>query len=352
MPSCIFMSAVKLSVLIAALVSVPFPEVESQGVQNDKPRILIITTGGTIASRTSAPMIEGHELVQAVPQLLDHADISVEEFSRVGSSQMTPDHWMRLARLINAQFAADPELKGIVITHGTDTMDETAYFLNLTVKSSRPVILVGSMRSSNEISPDGPANLLNAVRVACAPESLGKGVMIVLNESISAARETVKLHNRRVETFQSPDFGFLGQVNPDGVYFYRAPLHRHTANSDFSLPENGLPNVAIIADYTGFDPALLDRYTSTEFDGLVINTFAGGRLSGGMREALSGISRANFPVVICSRVPAGRIAGAPEYDYPAILSRDLPAQKARILLTLALTRSRGLDDIRRYFEVY
>ncbi|MDH3735108.1 MAG: asparaginase domain-containing protein, partial [Gemmatimonadota bacterium] len=145
-------------------------------------KVLIITTGGTIASRAGAPQTSGDSLVAAVPELLDHAQIEVEEFIRVGSSQLTPRHWLAIAKRVNERFAADPDLMGIVITHGTDTMDETGFFLNLTVRDVRPVVLVGSMRTSTEISADGPANLLNAVRVAVTPEARGMGVMLVLNE--------------------------------------------------------------------------------------------------------------------------------------------------------------------------
>ena len=151
-------------------------------------KLLIITTGGTIASRTDAPLVDGPALVQAVPQLLDYARIEVEEFSVIGSSKMTPAHWLALAKRINEIYSSDDDLDGIVITHGTDTMEETAYFLNLTVQWDRPVVLVGSMRSSNEVSADGPANMINAVRVASSDQAVGQGVLVVLNEDIRPFR--------------------------------------------------------------------------------------------------------------------------------------------------------------------
>ena len=153
---------------------VNFPvALQAQENSQANPDVLILTTGGTIASRTNAPLIAGPVLVQAVPQLTEHANISVEEFSVIGSSQMTPAHWLGLAKRINTLFAENADLAGIVITHGTDTLEETAYFLNLTVKYDRPVVLVGSMRSADEISADGPANLINAVRVAVDKQAIG-----------------------------------------------------------------------------------------------------------------------------------------------------------------------------------
>lgn len=320
--------------------------------QEALPRVVIITTGGTIASSPGGSLA-GDSLVAAVPQLLEHADVRVEEIYRIGSSQMTPDHWLTLGQRIDQIFAEDAALAGVVVTHGTDTLEETAFFLNLTVRDPRPVVLVGSMRSANAISADGPANLINAVRVAVTPEAAGHGVLVVLNEDIAAARDVWKTHNQRVETFRSSDLGFLGYADPDAVVFERRTLRPHTSATPFDLTDiASLPNVAIVSDYTGADGALLARAAEDGAEGVVVITFAGGRLSAGMREGVRAATAAGLPVVLASRVPGGRIIGEPAEPLGALLASDLPAHKARILLMLGLARSRDLAELRRLFETY
>lgn len=325
----------------------------AQDTAGPRPHVLILTTGGTIASRTDAPLIDGPELVQAVPQLLDHAEVRVEEFSVIGSSKMTPDHWLRLAKRINEIYANDEHLAGIVITHGTDTMEETAYFLNLTVQWDRPVVLVGSMRSSNEVSADGPANLINAVRVATSDQALGQGVLVVLNEDISAAREVWKTDNRRVQAFGGSNVGHLGTVDPDGVRFYVRSLQPHTTASEFDISDvNSLPDVLIFSDFTGLNESVVRHFGNQPMDGLVVRTFAGGRMSAGLLAGLRGISDRGMPIVVTSRVPKGRIVSPPDYEFPAIVSRGQQDNKARILLMLALTKTSDPDEIQRIFATY
>jgi L-asparaginase type II len=254
---------------------------------------------------------------------------------------MTPGHWLRLAKRINQIFQQDSNVAGVVITHGTDTLEETAFFLNLTVRDSRPVVVVGSMRTSSEISADGPANLLNGVRVAVSAQAVGKGVLVVLNEDIAAARDVWKTDNRRVQTFRSPELGFLGFADPD------------TLESEFDVSGvDSLPNVVLVSDYAGFDGSLIDHLVSTRPDGMVVATFAGGRMSAGARRAVQRAAEAGIPLVIASRVPGGRIVGNPLGDTAAIVSRDLPSHKARILLMLALTRTGEIQEIQRIFDIY
>jgi len=317
------------------------------------PEVLILTTGGTIASRTNAPLIAGPALVQAVPQLTEHASISVEEFSVIGSSQMTPAHWLGLAKRINTLFAENADLAGIVITHGTDTLEETAYFLNLTVKVDRPVVMVGSMRSADEISADGPANLINAVRVAVDRQAIGQGVLVVLNEDISAARDVWKTDNRRVHTFNASNVGHIGTVDPDGVRFYHQLLQPHTTSSEFDVSNlEALARVFILSDFTGIDESLVVAFGKQDMDGLVVRTFAGGRMSVGMRAGLAALEKVGVPTVITSRVPGGRIVAAPAYEFPAVIANGQPDNKARILLMLALTRSSGTAELQRIFDTY
>jgi L-asparaginase type II len=318
-----------------------------------KPRITILTTGGTIASRVGASMQDGGSLVAAVPQLADHADITVEELARVGSSQITPVHWLAFAKKINALFRDDRALRGIVVTHGTDTLEETSFFLNLAVRDSRPVVVTGAMRAANEVSADGPANLVNAVRVAVADDAIGKGVLVALNENIASARDVWKTDNRRMDTFRSPELGFLGFVDPDGVVFYRTPARAHTTRSEFDVTGlEALPTVPLVADYAGFDGGAVDGLVALKPAGVVVSSFAGGRLSAGARKGVERAVGAGIPVVISSHVPGGRIVGNPVGDLKAVIARDLSPNKARILLMLALTRSRELANIQRIFDTY
>jgi len=328
-------------------------QAQAQEGEGAKPDVLILTTGGTIASRTNAPIIAGPALVQAVPELTEHANISVEEFSVIGSSQMTPAHWLGLAKRINMLFAENADLAGIVITHGTDTLEETAYFLNLTVKADRPVVLVGSMRSADEISADGPANLVNAVRVVIDKQAIGHGVLVVLNEDISAARDVWKTDNRRVHTFNAANVGHIGTVDPDGVRFYHRSLQPHTTNSEFDVANlESLPRVFILSDFTGIDEALVINFGNQDMDGLIIRTFAGGRMSAGMLAGLAALEQVGVPTVVTSRVPGGRIVAAPDYEFPAVVANGQPDNKARILLMLALTRSSGTTELQRMFDTY
>ena len=336
--------------LAALLLSLPG---WGQAMTDENSPLLILTTGGTIASRSDAPLMPGDALIQAVPELGQYADIRVEEFSVIGSSKMTPRHWLGLAKRINAAFSRSPELKGIVITHGTDTLEETAYFLNLTVKSSRPVVLVGSMRSSTEVSADGPANLINAVRVAVDDDATGKGVLVVLNEDISAARDVWKTDNRRVHTFRASNVGHIGSVDPDGVRFYHQPLQPHTGTAEFDVTAiDALPNVIVMTDYTGIDASLVADILDRDYDGVVVRTFAGGRMSAGMLEGLEANAERGVPVVVSSRVPGGRIVEAPDYAFPAVVANGQPDNKARILLMLALTATDETSEIQRIFDTY
>lgn len=319
----------------------------------DLPRVLILTTGGTIASRQDAPLIEGPVLIQAVPELLSHARIEVEEFSVIGSSKMTPSDWLGLSQRINRVYAGDEGLSGIVITHGTDTLEETAWFLNLTIRAERPVVLTGSMRSSDEVSADGPANLINAVRVAANESSAGQGVLAVLNENITAARDVRKTDNRRVDTFDGGARGHIGSVDPDGVEFFHRVLQPHTFSTEFlvdTLAE--LPEVPLITDYTGLDSSRVADFAAPPIDGLVVRTFPGGRMSAGMLEGLASIAKRSIPVVITSRVTRGGIVSPPDYPFPAVVAAGLADNKARILLMLALTRTDDIDEIRRIFDTY
>lgn len=318
-----------------------------------KPKVLIITTGGTIASQTNAPLIKGHELIQAIPELSEYGEIEVEEYVNIGSSKMTPEIWLGLVKRINTVLKEKSDLSCIIITHGTDTMEETAFFLNLTHKWLTPIVLVGSMRSSDEISADGPANLVNAVRVGISPESIGKGVMVVMNDNIIAGRDLLKMNNRRVDAFPSTDIGFMGFVDPEKVTFYRSPIKTHTVKSVFNVYElDSLPQVDIVQDFAGFDAEILSYFSKRPNQGLVISSFAGGRVSNGVSEEIRNLPVNHKPIVISSSIKGGRIMGSNPTGTPIIIANDLPPNKARILLMFSLTQTSDIIKLQEYFNEY
>lgn len=319
------------------------------------PRVQVIATGGTIAGRATGGQLTGAQLVEAVPEIGEVARVEVEEFSRVGSSAMTPDHWLRLSRRINELFASDPDLAGVVVTHGTDTMEETGYFLHLTVDSERPVVMVGSMRNSSAVSADGPANLLSAVRVATHRDARGKGVLVVLNDEIHSARDVRKTDNNRVDTFVSAEWGALGVVDADRIVFRREIATRHTTRSELrpvpSVEE--LPSVPIVADFAGNDGSVLRAWLSEGVDAIVVQAFGGGRASPEMRRAVAEAAAAGVPVLLASRVPEGRVlstAGSAEAG--TLVAGDLPPHKARVLLMLALLEDRDAERLQRILDTH
>jgi len=225
------------------------------------PRVFVLATGGTIASQYDpdtgalAPALSGEEIVQAVPGLSGVARVSVEQIANVGSRDMTPEIWRTLSSRANELLASD-EVSGVVVTHGTDTLEETAYFLDLTVTTDKPVVVVGAQRAPTFFDTDGPRNLLDAVRVAVSEEAVGMGTLVVMNGQINAAREVTKTNTPDVETFKALDFGALGVADVEAVRFYRAPLRRQT----IPLGESDrLPRVEIVSQYAGSDGRLIQR---------------------------------------------------------------------------------------------
>ena len=318
------------------------------------PRVKVIATGGTIAGRAGAGQLEGSALVAAVPELAEVAEIDVEEFSRIGSSAMTPDHWVRLGTRIADIYRSDPTLAGIVLTHGTDTMEETAYFLHLTLDEERPVVLVGSMRVSTAVSADGPANLLAGVRVASAAEARGHGVLVVLNDEIHSARDVRKTDNNRVDTFASSPWGAIGVVDADRIVFRRRLSTRHTTSSELrGAASDPLPGVPIVADYAGSDGHALLAAADAGAAGIVIQAFGGGRASPGMRRAISDVAARGIPIVLASRVAEGRVmSSGPDLQRGVAAAGDLAPHKARVLLMLALRGSPDVERVQRLLDTH
>ena len=331
------------------------------------PVVRLLATGGTISGGGASPTslteyragtFSGEELVAAVPDLARHATIRVEQVANVGSPNITFDDWLTLARRIDEIFSSEPDTAGVVITHGTNTLEETAYFLNLTVRHDRPVVLVGAQRPATAISADGPLNLLNAVRTAASPEARGKGVLVVMNDEINAARDVTKTSTYRLETFNSRDLGFLGYVDGDRVSFYRQPTKRHTAASEFDLAGvETFPRVDIVYSYVEASPVMIEALLDDGVDGIVLAGTGAGGMSRRERDTLERVTALPAgarPIIVRSnRVGSGRVLPRSADDGLEMVAGDtLNPQKARILLMLALTRTRDLDEIRRVFREY
>jgi len=338
-----------------------FPE----AIASELPLVVVLSTGGTIAGRggSSTSLTEykageilGSELVDAVPEIKKYASVRVEQIVNIGSTNLKTEVWLTLAKRINEIFATEPKVAGIVITHGTNTLEETAYFLNLTVKHDNPVVLVGAQRPATAISADGPLNLLNAIRTAGARDARGKGVLVVMNDEINGARDVTKSNTYRAEAFRSGELGFLGYVDADKVSFYRASTKRHTSRSEFDVAAlSSLPKVEILYSYLEAGTTPIKALGEAGVDGIVFAGTGAGGLSNPERTAIKALASANpRPVVVRSnRTGNGRVIPRKEYDAEGMVPGDnLNPQKCRILLMLALTKTRDLKEIRRIFAEY
>ena len=321
-------------------------------------KIMIIGTGGTIAGTGNgasalteyrAGSIGVEELVQAVPTLEEYGPFESIQFSNIDSSEMSPYRWVRLALLVN-EVAERDDIGGIVITHGTDTMEETAYFLHLTVDVDIPVVMTGSMRPATALSADGPVNLLQAVQVARSESAKGQGVLVVMNGYIDGAREVAKLHTTDVGTFGNAQLGHMGCVQNGRVYLYYASCRTHTKDSEFILREEvELSSVGIVNLYGGMDTEILTMVAS-QSQGLIVGGFGHGTLPQGVRDTLKKIT---IPKVRSSRIGNGIVSSnSSDAKEGFIVSDSLSPVKARILLMLALQRERSREDLEQIFASY
>lgn len=327
-----------------------------------KSRIAILGTGGTIAgfidstiatTGYTAGAIDIDALIKAVPQIRDLADITWEQIANIDSSNMCDEIWLRLAKKIAKLFAEG--IDGVVITHGTDTMEETAYFLNLTIKSDKPVVLVGAMRPSTAISADGPKNLYNAVALVANKEAKNKGVMVAINDKILSARGVVKTHSLNVDAFSSPDFGDLGYIVDGKVFFYNNVTKAHTKNAPFDVSKlTSLPKVDILYSYSNDGSgvaakALFEHGTK----GIVVAGSGAGSIHKNQKDVLKELLKKGLKVVVSSRVVAGCVAVSDSDEKLGFISaEDLNPQKARVLLMLALTKTSDPKKIQEYFLKY
>jgi L-asparaginase len=313
----------------------------------------VLGTGGTIAGSAAsaddttayqAGVLGVEALLSAVGDFTRHADVSAEQVANINSKDMTTDLWVQLAARVNA-LLADDALDGIVITHGTDTLEETAYWLHLCVKSAKPVVLTAAMRPASSLSADGPLNLRNALVLAAHPAARGKGVLVALSNQIHCARDVTKTSTYSVDTFRSPDLGVLGWVQDGRVEFQRAPTRPHTLATPFSGADVAdaarLPTVHIVTSYAGASRVMIDALVASGVRGIVVAGSGNGSIHEAMRQGLVDAVAGGVAVVRASRVGSGHVMhnGAANDDACGFISAgSLNPYKARVLLTLALAK--------------
>jgi L-asparaginase len=325
-----------------------------------KPKVHILGTGGSISGigphrldytlyPDSGKKLTVKQLLERIPESRELAELSGEDLLQVGSPSIGPVEWLQILNRIDATPAA------IVITHGTATLEETAYFLHLTVKSERPVVLTGAMRPPTSVGTDADLNLLDAIRLAAAPEAAGRGVLTILNNEIQSARDVTKSNAFRVDTFHSRDFGVLGYVDSDArVLFYRDVTRPHTTKTPFDVRgRKDLPRVDIVHSYAGADGVLVDALTATRPAGMVLVGFGGGSFPTAFLDAGRRAVKAGIPVVLATRSWNGRVVITPKKEADGFIAcDDLMPQKARILLMLALTITKERTAIQEMFYKY
>ena len=355
-----------LSFLLVLISGFPTPahgrRVAGQTAQTP-PNIVVLATGGTIAGAAASDVQAGYtsgqvgvqQLLAAVPQAKKLASLRGEQIANIGSQDMNDEVWFNLARRVN-QLAAEPGVDGIVITHGTDTIEETAYFLNLVTSSAKPVVLTAAMRPSTALSADGPLNFYNAVAVAANPEAASRGVMVVVNDWIHGASSLTKTSTTAVQTFLSPVWGLIGTVAYGEIEFYRGPVGRHTVNSEFRLDNvTSLPRVDIILAHENMDGVLINAAVAAGARGIVIAGVGNGNMTQAAIGALAEAAKQGVVCVRSTRVATGQVGRNVEVDddkYGFVASLAHNPQKARVLLRLALTRTSDVKQIQKYFDEY
>lgn len=337
----------------------------SNAVKPDLPNIQILAMGGTIAGTGSvanqttgyqAGVLTPDQLIEAVPSLEDIANLSAAQVVKIDSGTSNTDAIMvKLAKEVQKTLD-DPKYDGVVITHGTDTLEETAYFLNLTVHSDKPIVIVGSMRPSTAMSADGPLNLYNAVALAGSKEAQGKGVLISLNDKIGNARDIFKTSTTGVDTFKNPELGYLGYMQGGKPYFYNLPVRKHTSQSDFdihNITEDHLKRVDIVYSHANDDRVMVDAAVSAGAKGIIHAGTGNGSIHEKTLPGLQEAVKKGVVVVRGTRVPEGIVTGEKIDDENQLVTSDnLSPQKARILLMLALTQTQDPQKIQEYFNQY
>jgi L-asparaginase len=350
---------VKLAAAVLAL-ALALP---AAAAEKAKPKLVILATGGTIAGAQPKPGEVGYKagaypveaLIKAVPGLDGVAQITGEQIASIGSQDMTDAVWIKLGRRLN-EVLADPAVTGVVITHGTDTMEETGYFLDLVTKSDKPVVLVGSMRPATAVSADGPMNLYNASSVAADPAARGRGVMVVLNDVVHYARETTKTNTTSLDTFHPPNRGPAGQVLFGKARWFSRPMTRHTTESAFAgqIPD-ALPRVDVVYAYANVGPEHVNASVAAGAKGIVLAGVGDGNGTAALIDALAAAAKKGVVVVRSSRTNSGAVLRNVELDDDKlgfVAGQELNPQKARVLLQLALTKTKDVAAIQKMFEEY
>jgi L-asparaginase len=327
------------------------------------PTVVVLATGGTIAGAAASDVQSGYasgqvgveQLLAAVPQAKKLAKLRGEQISNIGSQDMNDEVWLKLATRVN-QLLAMPDVTGVVITHGTDTIEETAYFLNLVIKSTKPVVLTASMRPSTALSADGPLNFYNAVAVAANQGAVNRGVLVVVNDWIHGASSLTKTSTTAVQTFLSPVSGLIGTIAYGDVEWYRGPIGKHTVTSEFSVePNTVLPRVDIIMASENMDGALINAAVAAGARGVVVAGVGNGNMTQKALDALTAQAKKGVVCVRSSRVATGQVGRNVEVNDDKnglVASLGLNPQKSRVLLRLALLRTSDARTIQRYFDEY
>jgi L-asparaginase len=328
-----------------------------------KPSVVIVATGGTIAGSAASQTEAGYTsgavgvdiLIQAVPQLKDIATVTGEQVASIGSQDMNDEVWLKLATRVNA-LLADPKVSAVTVTHGTDTLEETSYFLHLVTKSDKPVVLTGSMRPSTAMSADGPLNIYNAVAIAADPTAKGRGVLVSIDDDIHSAHDVVKRHSTDVATFTSGEAGLVGVALFGKNIWYRTPTAVHTSKSEFNV--NGvktLPRVDIIYAHANMSPDLITSAVASGAKGIVIAGVGDGNMTAPALEAAKAAVAKGVVVVRSSRTNGGIIRRNIEVNddqLGTVSSMELNPAKARVLLQLALLKTTDAKKIQTYFDRY
>ena len=328
-----------------------------------KPRVAFISCGGSISAvgLSSTDLIEyadgcsfltAPELLARYPEIASLVDVSIVEYPRVSGAAISVAHWLNLLEIIHGTLQTDPGIQGVVIAHGTATLEETAYFLNLTLKVRTPVILVGAQRPPTALGSDAGMNLFNAFRTAISGEAIGQGVLVVMNDEIHHSRDVWKTSTFRVQTFRSPDFGMLGQVDGDTIRFYRACKPQFDPAATFAIDNaSPVPRVDICYSYAGADGAAIDAFVAAGAAGIVSAGFAPGLMTPDELQAVKQALIKGVVIVQCNRAGLGRVASRRRLrDLGIVTADNLNPQKARILLMLALSRSKDAAWIQNCFE--
>lgn len=344
----------RLTILLASLALLLFTHISF----GQRPNVYILATGGTIAgtgvsstgTAYSAGQVAIQTLIDAVPQIQDVAQVRGEQVVNIGSQDMSDEVWLRLAERIN-ELVQDPDIDGIVVTHGTDTMEETALFLDLTVNTPKPIVLTGAMRPSTALSADGPLNLFNAVVVAASPDSRDRGVMVAMNGQVHAAAQVIKMHTTSVESFASPNAGPLGTILNGKVNYQTTPQHTPLHFDITGL--RTLPKVGIIYSHAGIATDFATAMLSSGYQGIIHAGVGNGNIHKNIFPVLEKARAQGILVVRSSRVPTGPTTLENEVDdeaYQFVASQWLNPHKSRVLLMLALTRTHDWREIQSYFN--